>query len=243
MIDKRRMKAVIPSAVTLGNLLCGYLAVINVIEGSLTHAAWWVIIAAVFDLLDGKIARMTGSTSLFGVEFDSLADVVSFGIAPAVLFHQYLLVDAGNVGYFMAFIFLAAGAIRLARFNTTATTGKKHHFTGMPIPSAAGILSSFILFSENVWGGLATFDVALALILVTSTAMLTNFKYITMPKISFATKSDGAMSIWITLVILGCIFYPDEVFFPVGIIYLLSGPVVYVSVPAYNFMFHREHTR
>jgi len=242
-MDKRRIIALLPSAVTLGNLLCGYLAVINVIEENLTHAAWWVIIAAVFDLLDGKIARLTRSASLFGVEFDSIADVVSFGIAPAVLFHTYLLVDAGNIGYFLTFIYLAAGAIRLARFNTTASTGKKHHFSGMPIPSGAGILCSFILFSENVWGGLATFDVALALILVTSAAMLSNIKYMAMPKISFSRKSDTAMSLWLTLVILGCIFYPDEVFFPMGILYLFSGPFMHVTVPAYHHVFHREHTR
>ena len=127
-MDKRRIIALLPSAVTLGNLLCGYLAIINVVEGSLTHAAWWIIIAAVFDLLDGKIARLTGSASLFGVEFDSIADVVSFGAAPAVLFHQHMLADAGNAGYFLAFVFLAAGAIRLARFNTTATTGEKASF-------------------------------------------------------------------------------------------------------------------
>lgn len=242
-MEKRRIIALLPSAVTLGNLLCGYLAIINVIEGNLTHAAWWIIIAAIFDLLDGKIARLTGSASLFGVEFDSLADVVSFGIAPAVLFHTYILVGTGNMGYFLAFVFLAAGAIRLARFNTTASTGKKHHFSGMPIPSAACILSSFILFSENVWSGFATFDVALALILITSAAMVSNIKYIVMPKISFSKKSDTAMSIWMTFVIIGCIFFPDEVFFPVGILYLLSGPFMHVSVPAYHHVFHRSHTR
>ncbi len=242
-MEKRRIIALLPSAVTLGNLLCGYLAIINVIEGNLTHAAWWIIIAAIFDLLDGKIARLTGSASMFGVEFDSIADVVSFGIAPAVLFHTYILVGTGNMGYFLAFVFLAAGAIRLARFNTTASTGKKHHFSGMPIPSGACILSSFILFSENVWGGFASFDVALAMILITSAAMVSNIKYIVMPKISFSKKSDTAMSIWMTLVIIGCIFFPDEVFFPVGILYLLSGPFMSVSVPAYHHVFHRSHMR
>ena len=108
------IRRVVPSLFTLGNLLCGYLAVINVIEGALTHAAWWIIIAAFFDLLDGKIARLTGTASEFGVEFDSIADVISFGIAPAVLIHQYSLVGAGNLGYFLAMIpYLATIAVLL----------------------------------------------------------------------------------------------------------------------------------
>ena len=110
---------------TLGNLLCGYLAIVNVVEGTFVFAAWWIIIAALFDALDGKIARLTGGSSPFGIEFDSLADIVSFGAAPAIMFYRYALVDAGRAGAMVMFMFLAAGTIRLARFNTKATTRKK----------------------------------------------------------------------------------------------------------------------
>jgi len=237
------MKRFLPSIFTLGNLLCGFLAVINVIEGSLTHAAWWIIIAAIFDALDGKIARLTRTASEFGIEFDSIVDVVSFGIAPAVLFHTYALTNTGNIGYFLAFCFCAAGAIRLARFNISATTGKKHYFTGMPIPAGAGILASFILFSENVWNNLAHFDFTVALIVITSLAMVSNFKYNVFPKISFSKKSDTIRSIWFISHITVIAFFPDEVFFPTGILYLLSGPVKYISVPAFNYMFHKVHSR
>ncbi len=225
---------------TLGNLLCGFLAVINVIEGNLTHAAWWIIIAAVFDTLDGKVARLTGSASEFGVEFDSIVDVVSFGVAPAVLFHSYSFTSAGNLGYFMGFVFLAAGSIRLARFNLKATTGKKYYFTGMPIPAGAGILSSFVLFSENVWHGFANFDIAMTLVILTSLAMVSTFKYSLMPKISFSSKWDIMRSVWFISHLIVVALFPNEVFFPTGILYLLSGPVRFVSVPAYNFVFHRS---
>ena len=242
-MEKNRIIKLLPSIFTLGNLLCGFLAVINVIEGNLTHAAWWIIIAAIFDTLDGKIARLTGSASGFGIEFDSIVDVVSFGVAPAVLFHSYAFTHSGNLGYFLAFCFLAAGAIRLARFNINATTGKKYYFTGMPIPAGAGILASFILFSENVWGGITNFDFSVALIVLTSLAMVSSFKYSVMPKISFSKKTDTIRSIWFIshIIIVAC--FPDEVFFPTGILYLLSGPVKYFSVPAFNYVFQKVHSR
>ncbi len=231
---------------TLGNLLCGFLAIANTIEGSkstLIHAAWWIIIAALFDTLDGKIARLTGTASAFGIEFDSLADVVSFGVAPAVLFHSYVFTDAGNFGYFLAFCFLAAGTIRLARFNLTASTGKKGYFTGMPIPATAGVLASFILFSENVWVGFVNFDFCVALIMLLSIVMVSNFKYNALPRISFTTKGDTVRSIFYFACFGLIVSFPDEFFFPLGVLYLFSGPVRYFTAPAFEHVFHKVHHR
>jgi len=242
-VNIRETRRIIPSLFTLGNLLCGYLAVINVIEGALTHAAWWIIIAGFFDLLDGKIARLAGAVSEFGVEFDSIADVISFGIAPAVLIHQYSLVGAGNLGYFLGFVFVSAGAIRLARFNLTATTGRKTHFTGMPIPAAAGVLSSYILFCEHVRGDLATFDMAVALVILTSIAMVSQFRYAVMPHIGFNSPRETMVSTMVLLVLVSVVKYPDEIFFPMGIAYLFSGPVISLTAPAFNFVTHRGHHR
>jgi len=246
-MKSQRMRKVVPSVFTLGNLLCGFLAVINTIEGSFVTAAWWIIIAGIFDALDGKVARLTGGSSEFGVEFDSIADVVSFGIAPAVLIHSYILTGTGGIGYFLAFGYLAAGAIRLARFNITATTGKKYYFTGMPIPSAAGILASFILFTENVWGGLANFDIAVVVLVLTSLAMVSGFKYAVLPKVSFNTTAETIRSVWFLALIVMVIRFPDEVFFPTGILYLLSGPAKYISAPALshvvNHVFHKADGR
>ena len=236
-------RKIIPSIFTLGNLFCGFLAIVNVVESSYISAAWWIIIAGIFDALDGKVARITGGSSEFGIEFDSIADVVSFGIAPAVLFYYYILSEAGSLGYFLAFCFLAAGAIRLARFNITASTVKKTHFTGMPIPAGAGILASFILFSENVWGGIENFDFVIFLIFFTSFAMVSGFKYSTLPKIGFSTKTDILRSIWFISHIIFIVLYPDVVFFPTGIIYLLSGPAKYVTAPALNHLLQKVNSR
>ena len=241
-----RLRKILPSIFTLGNLLCGFLAIVNVVEGtrsSLITAAWWIIIAAIFDALDGKIARLTGGASEFGIEFDSIADVVSFGVAPSVLFYNYTLTEAGNLGYFLAFCFLGAGALRLARFNTIATTVKKQFFTGIPIPAGACILASFILFSENVWHGFANFDFSMALIVLTSLAMLSNFKYSALPKIGFTSKTDIFKSVLFICYTVIIVRFPDEFFFPTSILYLLSGPVKFVSVPAFNHVMQKVNNR
>ncbi|MDP2983430.1 MAG: CDP-diacylglycerol--serine O-phosphatidyltransferase [Candidatus Latescibacter sp.] len=235
------MRIVIPSMFTLGNLLCGFLAVANVVEGTreaLISAAWWIIIATVFDALDGKVARLTGSASKFGIEFDSIADVVSFGIAPAILFYRFAFADAGKVCLFLSFIFLAAGAIRLARFNVSASTGSKKYFTGMPIPVGAGILASYVLFC-NVWEGLSGFNFAVALVILTSLAMVSQFKYNVLPKLGFRRTKDIFWSIFFLgmLILIAC--FPDEVLFPFGIVYLFSGPMRYFSAPALIHVFHK----
>ncbi len=236
------VKKLLPSLFTLGNVLCGFLAIINVIEGSrasMISAAWWIIIAGIFDALDGKVARITGSSSEFGVEFDSIADVISFGVAPAVLIFNYILHEAGKPGYFFAFCFLAAGAIRLARFNISATTGKKNFFTGMPIPAGAGIIATYVLFTENVWGGLANLDFVIALTIFSSLAMVSRFRYSVIPRIGFGTPLDIIRSICFISYIIIIVRFPDEVFFPTGILYLLSGPVKALSAPAVNYVFKK----
>jgi len=230
------MRKILPGMFTLGNLLCGFLAVTKTVEGAYIPAAWWIIIAGIFDALDGKVARLTGGGTDFGIEFDSIADVVSFGLAPAVLIYTYMFTDTGNAGYILAFSFLGAGAYRLARFNLTATTGKKYCFTGMPIPAGAGILAAFILFSENVWGGFAKFDFSMVLVLMISMAMVSKFKYSPLPKISFNTGKDTVKSIWFIAYMMLVILFPDEVFFPTGILYLLSGPAKYVTAPALHLV-------
>ncbi len=240
-------RSMIPGLFTLGNLFCGFLAVTHTIEGHHVTAAWWIIIAGIFDALDGKVARLAGASSEFGIEFDSIADVVSFGMAPAALFYSYALKGSGEIGYVLAFGFLGAGAFRLARFNLSASTGKKFNFTGMPIPSGAGILASYILFTENVWDGFARYDFAMVLVLLTSLAMVSAFKYATFPRISFHTFRDKAVSTWFISHMVAVILFPDELFFITGIMYLSSGPIRFFMGPAVvhviNNVFHKADGR
>jgi CDP-diacylglycerol--serine O-phosphatidyltransferase len=133
---------VLPSLFTTGNLFCGFFAILKSIAGDFERAAYAIIIAGVFDLLDGRVARITKSQSQFGVEYDSLADVVSFGVAPAVMIYLWGLQDYGRLGWAAAFFFASCGALRLARFNAIQSDEPKSYFIGLPIPAAANTLAA-----------------------------------------------------------------------------------------------------
>src|SRR5438045_8870780 len=148
----------LPNLMTAGNLFCGFTATLKIVQGAsiswsspdeastLFHAAVWFILGAcIFDVLDGRLARLGGQDSSFGREFDSLADIVSFGVAPALLVYRIVLIDFPRVGWLVAFVYLVCGALRLARFNTVAASGNSANgkeLTGFPIPSAAVLTGS-----------------------------------------------------------------------------------------------------
>jgi CDP-diacylglycerol--serine O-phosphatidyltransferase len=135
----------LPSLFTVGNMFCGYACIVYSMTGRLETAAPFIGIAIILDMLDGRIARLTNSTSAFGVEFDSLADVISFGVAPAVLAFSWGLSELGQVGWAAGFIFLSATSIRLARFNVQSSAQvDKRYFLGMPSPAAAGVVGSTV---------------------------------------------------------------------------------------------------
>lgn len=168
---------VLPNLMTTGNLFCGFFAIIQALKSNFLFAAYAIVVAAVFDLLDGRLARLTRSTSKFGAEYDSLCDLVSFGVAPGLMLFQWALNPFGRLGWVACFLFVACGALRLARFNVQANIVEKNYFQGLPIPMAAGIVASSILAfmdleleaSGNV--GLLVMTVLLALV------MVSNFRY------------------------------------------------------------------
>lgn len=135
----RRGVYLLPSMFTMANMFCGYACIVHAMRGEFATGGAFIGIAIVLDMLDGRIARLTGTTSAFGVEFDSLADVISFGIAPAILSFAWGLAPLGRLGWAAGFVFVAAAAVRLARFNIQHGTGDKRYFVGMPSPAAAGI--------------------------------------------------------------------------------------------------------
>lgn len=154
----RRGMPLLPSVFTLANLFCGWASVVHAMRGDLTVAARFIGVAIVLDMLDGRIARMTSTTSDFGGQLDSLADLVSFGMAPAALVYQWGLQPLGWVGSAAAFLFLTAAAVRLARFNVQAPTDKCD-FVGMPSPAAAALVAATVFYFP---GGLHTGQQALA---------------------------------------------------------------------------------
>ena len=174
----RRGVYLLPSLMTLGNLFCGYACVIYAMRGEYAVAAPFVGIAMVLDTLDGRIARMTGTTSEFGVQFDSMADIISFGIAPAILTFSWGLTALGNWGWAAGFVYVTAAAMRLARFNIQASShGDKRYFVGMPSPAAATVPASTIFaypsgFQEPI-GAIPV----LALVLVPAFLMVSTIKF------------------------------------------------------------------
>ncbi len=142
---------IIPNLITTGNLFFGFFSIVKCLQGDFQWAASAILLAAVFDVLDGRVARLTGGSSEFGVQYDSLCDLVSFGLAPAFLMYQFGLRDLGRIGWVICFLFLACGALRLARFNVQSSIGKASgDFTGLPIPMAAAVVACFVAFTVEV---------------------------------------------------------------------------------------------
>src|SRR5688572_19093564 len=172
----RRGVSLLPSLFTLANLFCGWACVVHAMRGDIATAAPFVGFAVVLDMLDGRIARMTGTTSDFGVQLDSLADLISFGMAPAVLAFQWGLVPLGRIGWAVGFMYLTAAALRLARFNIQVNTDKRY-FIGLPSPAAAGLVAATVFYFPS---GLLTYSVALAgavLLVVPGLLMVSTIKF------------------------------------------------------------------
>jgi CDP-diacylglycerol---serine O-phosphatidyltransferase len=172
----RRGVYLLPSLFTVGNMFCGYACVAYAMRGDLELAAPFIGIAVVLDMLDGRIARLTGTTSAFGREFDSLADVVSFGMAPALLVFRWGLEPLGRLGWAAGFVFVTAGAIRLARFNIQTSTDKRY-FVGMPIPAAAAVPASTVFLYPYGPHDYTSALPALALMLVPAVLMVSTIKF------------------------------------------------------------------
>jgi CDP-diacylglycerol--serine O-phosphatidyltransferase len=140
----RRGIYLLPSMFTMANMFCGYACIVYSMRGEFATAAPFIGLAIVLDMLDGRVARMTGTSTAFGVEFDSLADVISFGVAPAILSFRWGLEPLGRIGWAAGFLFVAAAAVRLARFNIQSGSQDKRYFVGLPSPAAAGVIASTV---------------------------------------------------------------------------------------------------
>lgn len=221
----RNIKGIFPGVFTMGNMLCGFLSILQSFEGEAIHASWLIILAGFFDTLDGKLARFSRSASRFGIELDSFADFVSFGIAPAVIFYSFKLHALGTWGWILGFVFVVCGAFRLARFNLVAKLEDKSYFTGLPIPMAAGTLSGYTLFSYELWGELAYPEILVTLIIIFSALMVSGMEYDTLPRFSLNSKKNMFKLIYILGAVIAVLAKPKLVIFPLGLLYVLSGIV------------------
>ncbi len=185
----RRGVFLLPSLFTVANLFCGWACVVYAMRGQFETAAPFIGFAIVLDMLDGRIARMTGSTSAFGVEFDSLADLISFGMAPAALTFQWGLAPLGRLGWAVGFLYLTAAAVRLARFNIQRVADKRY-FVGMPSPSAAGIPAATIFFYPYGIDERGPAVLALVMLMVPALLMVSTFRFRSMKTLNLAAPRN-----------------------------------------------------
>jgi len=197
------------------NLFFGFFAIVNALQEKFVTASWLILIAAVWDALDGKIARFTHSYSEFGVQFDSITDVVSFGVAPSILIYKVALYKIGPIGVIISFLPLLFGAIRLARFNVNLDGFDKENFSGLPIPLEAAALSAYVIFNYDLWEGLRFGPVLIPLVLFLCFLMVSNVEYEMMPKFSF--RENKRNSFFLVLLIVGVIaviVFQERAMFP-----------------------------
>lgn len=224
----RRAIYLLPSLFTAGNLFCGMFAMIFAFNGEFHQAALLIVLAHLLDGVDGAVARLTHTTSQFGVEFDSLADVVSFGVAPAVLVYVFALQPLGIWGGFGAALFAVCGALRLARFNVQTLAAEKSYFTGLPIPAAAAMIAAtifmyFMLGLENT-GSKPVVFIVIACVL--AGLMVSNFRYFSLKQHHFKKRSTIGLLLSALAVIILTIAMWQIVLFSALLTYTLSGPLL-----------------
>jgi CDP-diacylglycerol---serine O-phosphatidyltransferase len=229
--DRRRQGIFLfPALLTTGNLFCGFFAMLLAVDHRYTEAAIAIFVAMVMDLLDGRVARLMKATSQFGVEYDSLADVISFCVAPAFLLYSFALHSLGRAAWFGAFLFLVCGALRLARFNVQTATTDRRFFIGLSTPAAAGVAASMVILLEGeeptraVRVSIAVMTYVLALLMVST------FRYWSFKEVDFARRRPVETLLVVVLAVMIVATMHEVFLFLAFGAYAFSGPVRRVLV-------------
>ncbi|MGH7830023.1 MAG: CDP-diacylglycerol--serine O-phosphatidyltransferase [Candidatus Binatia bacterium] len=219
----------LPSLFTAGNLFCGFFSIISTFNGHYLQAAFFIILAHLLDGLDGSVARLTKTNSQFGIEFDSLADLVSFGVAPAILVYYWALVPWNTWGWLAACLYVVCGALRLARFNVQIRTVEKTHFVGLPIPAAAEMIAATVLLYYFLGGEGATNKriILLLVIYLLAGLMVSNFHYFSLKQLDLKKRHPFWLLVSAILLIKLTIAEPQIMFFSTFLLYTLSGPLLW----------------
>lgn len=216
---------VLPNLLTTINMFFGFYAIIAAIEGNYALAAYAVVAAAVFDLLDGRVARITHSTSEFGAEYDSLCDLVSFGLAPGLLLFFWALQPFGRIGWLASFFFVACGALRLARFNVQKSVLSKAYFQGLPIPMAAGIVASSVLaFNDLGWDASRSW-ILFTITLLLGLCMVSSFPYRSFKDLDFKRRLPFHYLVAGVSVIALIAIHPEVMLFTTFLTYAVLGAI------------------
>ncbi|SFV85295.1 CDP-diacylglycerol--serine O-phosphatidyltransferase [hydrothermal vent metagenome] len=231
MTDKKPRRGVylLPNVLTTFGLFSGFFAIILATKGQYTEAAIAIFVAMLWDGLDGRVARMTNTQSAFGEQYDSMADMVSFGVAPAMLMYFWQFESIGKIGWIGAFIYVTAGALRLARFNAQINVADKHYFQGLPSPAAAALVAGMVWTKEMI--GVAPYDqyllIASWVILVgAGVLMVSNIRYYSFKEINLKGRASFKLLLIAILAIVIITLYPSTILFAFFFVYALSGLII-----------------
>lgn len=216
----------LPNLFTIGSIFAGFFSIVSALKGSYDTAAITIFIAMIMDSLDGKVARLTNTMTSFGEAFDSMADMVSFAVAPAFLAYTWILSELGKFGWIAAFVYTVAVALRLARFNTQADSTAKRYFQGIPCPAAAAIVSGlvWICFDYDFTGKIAALTLAIAMLIV-GVLMVSNIRYRSFKDVEFKNHVRFVVILLMVLAIALVAIDPAKVLLLIFVGYAVSGPI------------------
>jgi len=226
---------ILPNLITLSSMFAGFYSVVSSLNSDYEHAAWAILVASIFDLLDGWVARVTHTATRFGIEMDSLADVISFGVAPGILAYTWTLSSFGRIGWLGSFFLVACAALRLARFNIQMGSTEKKHFTGLPTPASALVIATTVLAYPEIIEILEKLrldrlaDAAgkdywvLALTFILAGLMVSNITYHSLKEANLKERRPFGILVVIVAFLAVVAYHPAIVLFVVSISYVIIG--------------------
>jgi CDP-diacylglycerol--serine O-phosphatidyltransferase len=215
---------ILPNSLTLCGMFFGFFSILSSIKGNYVNAAWAIMIADIFDGLDGWVARLTHSTTRFGIELDSLSDLVAFGVAPSVLVYTWAIAPFGRIGFAAAFLFAACGALRLARYNIQMGSAESKAFTGMPIPGAATVIATLVVFYHVLWEGSPQKNIFILLLTIClAFLMVSTLKFHGLKEIDFSKRKPFWILVAIVFVFVIVVIHPAAALFIFAMVYLAEG--------------------
>jgi CDP-diacylglycerol--serine O-phosphatidyltransferase len=245
---KRRSVYLLPNLLTSMSLFGGFYSMVATIDGKFVYASMAIFLSCLCDVLDGPVARKTGSASRFGVEYDSLADLVAFGVAPGILAYMWALKGYGRFGWLAAFLYVACGALRLARFNVQVDTVQKKQFLGLPIPMAAMVVASSVLFFTEMSISVEVTKVFVPVLMYAlAFLMVSAVRYSSTKEMGFLRTRHFEAIVAAILLFVIVLIQPAITLFVIAMGYMISGPVLYLfkrkAVPEETPHAHVPHSR
>lgn len=220
----RRGIYILPNALTLCGLFLGFYSILATVKGNYVLASWAIIIAIIFDGLDGWVARLTHSTTRFGIELDSLSDLVAFGLAPAIMLYKWALIPFGRVGWAAAFLFVACGSLRLARYNVQMGSTESKSFTGMPIPGAAVAVATYVIFFNEMWDTVPDRNYPILLLtFLLSALMVSTLKFHGAKELDLRKRKPFWILVAFVIVLTIIVIHPGIAIFIFAMVYLIGG--------------------